>query len=173
MRREEDPTKHLGRGITALTTAALALAACANGAPGGTDATSIPVTTSQSPAGSGTVITTYASDFGEILFDEPGQTIYLFDAETTSKPACYDACAAAWPPVLTVGAPRVTGRATEQIKPELLGTTTRTDGGTQVTYAGHPLYYYAHEGKRQVLCHNVREFGGVWLVIQPDGEPAP
>ena len=42
----------------------------------------------------------------------------------------------------------------------------------QVTYAGHPLYFYAHEGKYRVLCHNVEEFGGTWLVVQPDGRPA-
>ena len=43
---------------------------------------------------------------------------------------------------------------------------------TQVTYAGHPLYYYAHEGKYQVLCHDVEEYGGTWLVVRPDGTPA-
>ena len=58
-------------------------------------------------------------------------------------------------------------------RPGLLGTTTRADGTTQVTYAGHPLYFYAHEGKRQVLCHNIEEYGGLWLVVQPDGKPAP
>jgi hypothetical protein len=41
-----------------------------------------------------------------------------------------------------------------------------------VTYAGHPLYYYAHEGKTQVLCHDVREFGGLWLAVTPSGEAA-
>lgn len=45
----------------------------------------------------------------------------------------------------------------------------RADGSTQVTYGGHPLYYSAHEGKYQVLCHNVTEFGGRWLVVSPDG----
>jgi hypothetical protein len=52
------------------------------------------------------------------------------------------------------------------------GTTQRRDGTTQVTYAGHPLYYYAHEGRGQVLCHDVVEFGGTWLVVTPTGEPA-
>ena len=49
---------------------------------------------------------------------------------------------------------------------------TTVDGSTQVTYAGHPLYYYAHEGKNQVTCHNVSEFGGLWLVVTPTGQAA-
>ena len=51
-----------------------------------------------------------------------------------------------------------------------LGTTDREDGSTQVTYAGQPLYYYAHEGPGQVLCHNVSEFGGLWLVLDASGQ---
>ena len=54
----------------------------------------------------------------------------------------------------------------------LLGTTRRVDGSNQVTYAGHPLYFYAHEGKYQVLCHNIDEYGGTWLVVRPDGTAA-
>ena len=117
----------------------------------------------------GTRIMTAGSDYGPMLFDRTGQAIYLFDKERSSRPECYGACAEAWPPVLTTGAPRAVGdtRAT------LLGTTKRSDGGLQVTYSGHPLYFYAHEGKFQVLCHDIEEFGGVWLVVQPDGRPAP
>lgn len=48
----------------------------------------------------------------------------------------------------------------------------RADGGTQVTYDGRPLYYYAHEGKNVVECHNIREFGGLWLAVTPSGKPA-
>jgi len=104
-----------------------------------------------------------------MLFDASGQAIYLFDDETSTKPTCYDECAEAWPPVLTKSKPMAGG----EVRPGLLGTTTRADGSTQVTYAGHPLYFYAHEGKRQVLCHNIEEYGGLWLVVQPDGNPAP
>jgi predicted lipoprotein with Yx(FWY)xxD motif len=71
--------------------------------------------------------------------------------------------------VLTTGLPRARAGARE----DLLGTTRRKDGSTQVTYAGHPLYFYAHEGKYQVLCHDVVEYGGTWLVVRPDGRPAP
>lgn len=119
-------------------------------------------------AGRELVLTTADSRFGEMLFDDTGQAIYLFDKEATSSAECYDACAEAWPPVLTPGSPLATGG----VRPELMGTTQRTDGSTQVTYAGHPLYYYAHEGKNEVLCHNVTGFGGLWLVVTPSGEPA-
>ena len=57
-------------------------------------------------------------------------------------------------------------------KQNLLGTTKRTDGTTQVTYGGHPLYYYAHEAKNEVKCHNIQGFGGLWLVVTPAGRAA-
>jgi predicted lipoprotein with Yx(FWY)xxD motif len=116
----------------------------------------------------GTKIIAASSDFGTMLYDASGQPIYLFDAETTSRPECYGECAEAWPPVLTKGKPRADGA----VRADLLGTTRRNDGSTQITYAGHPLYFYAHEGKYQVLCHNVTEFGGIWLVVKPNGKPA-
>jgi predicted lipoprotein with Yx(FWY)xxD motif len=103
-----------------------------------------------------------------MLFDASRQAIYLFDKERTTTPECYRACAVAWPPVLTKGLPRAAGA----VRAGLLGTTKRTDGTRQVTYAGHPLYYYAHEGKGEVTCHDVREYGGLWLVVTPQGKPA-
>jgi predicted lipoprotein with Yx(FWY)xxD motif len=114
----------------------------------------------------GTEITVASSQFGEVLFDGSNQAIYLFDKETTATPECYGDCAAAWPPVLTDGEPVASGA----IKEGLLGTTERDDGTTQVTYAGQPLYYYAHEGPGEVLCHNVSEFGGLWLVLDAGGQ---
>ncbi|MBO9522645.1 MAG: hypothetical protein J7518_14015 [Nocardioidaceae bacterium] len=104
-----------------------------------------------------------------MLYDASGQPIYLFDKEKGTTPDCYGACAEAWPPVFTDGAP-IGGK---DVRAALLGTSTRTDGRRQVTYAGHPLYFYAHEGKYQVRCHDVTEFGGTWLVVRPDGTPAP
>jgi predicted lipoprotein with Yx(FWY)xxD motif len=119
--------------------------------------------------GTGAEIITADSEYGTMLYDASGQPIYLFDAETTSRAKCYGECAEAWPPVLTKGTPRATGQVSES----LLGTTQRSDGTRQVTYAGHPLYFYAHEGKYEVLCHDVEEYGGTWLVVRPDGTPAP
>ena len=116
----------------------------------------------------GTVIRSAKSQFGMMLFDSTGQAIYLFDRERTTKPECYGACAEAWPPVLTRGMP-ISMNWTRQ---SLLGTTKRTDGTNQVTYGGHPLYFYAHEAKNEVKCHNVQGFGGLWLVVTPEGRAA-
>jgi len=74
--------------------------------------------------------------------------------------------AAAWPPLLTTGAPRAGAGARER----LLGTTRRRSGKRQVTYRGHPLYYYVGESRAdQVLCQGVVEVGGTWLVVSPAG----
>ena len=117
------------------------------------------------PKPDGTEVKLASSQFGEILFDADDQAIYLFDKETSSKPDCYGDCAAAWPPVLTDGDPAAGSGANAK----LLGTTERDDGSTQVTYNGHPLYYYAHEGPGEVKCHNVEGFGGLWLVLDAAG----
>jgi predicted lipoprotein with Yx(FWY)xxD motif len=122
----------------------------------------------QPKAKPGTEIKIADSQFGSILFDSDDQVIYLFDKEKSDTSECYDDCAAEWPPVLTKGDP-VAGNGADA---KLLGTTERDDGSTQVTYNGHPLYYYAHEGPGEVRCHNVSGFGGLWLVVQPSGDPA-
>jgi predicted lipoprotein with Yx(FWY)xxD motif len=142
-------------------------------APVGATPTSPPAATptaspSVTKAIPGTVIRTAGSQFGKILFDGTGQAIYLFDKEQATRAECYGECAEAWPPVLTRGSPVAAGG----VDAVALGTTKRADGSTQVTYGGHPLYYYAHEGKNEVLCHNVREYGGRWLVLTPAGEAA-
>jgi predicted lipoprotein with Yx(FWY)xxD motif len=117
----------------------------------------------------GTEVIVDDSEFGPMLYGADGQAIYLFDLESTPQPRCHDDCAAAWPPVLTTGAP-VAGKGVQQ---QLLGTVERQDGTRQVTYAGHPLYFYAHEDPWQVLCHDFTDFGGTWWVVQPDGDHAP
>ena len=104
-----------------------------------------------------------------MLFDSNRQAIYLFDKEDSTKPRCYGDCAAAWPPVYAKGEPRL-GKGLNR---DLLGTVKRRDGRKQITYGGHPLYFYAHEGPGQVLCHDIFEFGGTWLVVRKSGKPAP
>ena len=107
------------------------------------------------------------SRYGRMLFDAKGRALYLFTRERTSRSRCYGDCAEAWPPFLTRGKPR----ARSGVKPSLLGTTRRRDGRTQVTYSGQPLYYYVDDREPgQVLCQDVVEFGGTWLVVSPRGE---
>jgi predicted lipoprotein with Yx(FWY)xxD motif len=118
--------------------------------------------------GSGTEVIVEESEFGPMLYGADGQAIYLFDLESSEEPRCYDECAEAWPPVLTKGQP-VAGKGVDA---GLLGATRRSDGSTQVTYAGHPLYFYAHEDPWQVLCHDFADFGGTWFVVTRDGDPA-
>ncbi|MGH3362368.1 MAG: COG4315 family predicted lipoprotein [Nocardioides sp.] len=121
------------------------------------------------PKRAGTRIVIDDSAYGPMLFDARGQAIYLFDVEQTSRPRCYGECAVAWPPVLTKGDP-VPGPGVQR---NLLGTTERRDGSTQVTYGGHPLYFYVNEGPGEVECHDVFLNGGFWYVVQPDGQRAP
>jgi predicted lipoprotein with Yx(FWY)xxD motif len=109
------------------------------------------------------------SQFGPMLFDSRNQAIYVFERDRENRTVCYGECAEAWPPVLTKGEP-VAGKGVDE---RLLGTVKRRGGELQVTYAGRPLYFYAHEGPGQVLCHNVDLNGGLWWVVGPDGEPRP
>lgn len=109
-----------------------------------------------------------SSDFGRVIADGRGEAFYLFGKEGSKKPQCYGACAKVWPPVLTKGKPM----AGSGVKQSLLGTTRRSNGKLQVTYAGHPLYYYVDDSPGTILCHDVAEFGGLWLVVKPDGEAA-
>lgn len=120
-------------------------------------------------AAQGTKLIAGKSEFGTMLWGPNRQAIYYFQRDRRNRPRCYGSCAVDWPPVLTEGKP-VAGRA---VRRRLLGTVRRRDGTQQVTYAGKPLYYYAHEGPRQVLCHNVRLNGGLWWVLGPDGRRRP
>lgn len=115
----------------------------------------------------GPVITIRTSQYGPILVDRGDHTIYLFTRDRSSASTCYRGCSAVWPPVLTRGVP---GRT--RTLPGALGVTLRRDGARQVTYDGHPLYYYtADVSPGEILCQNVDEFGGTWLVVSPSGKP--
>lgn len=121
-----------------------------------------------SMAAKGTRVKVVSSDFGRVIADGKGEAFYLFDKENSKRPRCYGACASVWPPVLTKGKP-VAGNGAKQ---SLLGTTKRANGKLQVTYAGQPLYYYIDDSPGTILCHDVVEFGGLWLVVEPNGRAA-
>ena len=111
-------------------------------------------------------LTVRSSDYGRILFDGSNRALYGFTRDPRGRTSCYGACATAWPPYIVSG--RLTaGAGTSR---SLFGTIRRRDGKRQLTYAGKPLYYYVHDGPGQVLCQNIREFGGLWLVVRPSGK---
>jgi predicted lipoprotein with Yx(FWY)xxD motif len=119
----------------------------------------------RSSAGARPSVTVRSSDFGRILFDGSSRALYAFTRDPHGRSVCYGACAAAWPPYIVTG----TLRAGTGTKRSLLGTTRRRDGKRQLTYAGKPLYYYVGDSVGEVRCQNVREFGGLWLVVRPNG----
>jgi predicted lipoprotein with Yx(FWY)xxD motif len=133
-------------GLVAATTAALALAS---------------TTTSGAP------VKIAKTHLGRILVDQRGITLYDFPPDKGKISVCYDACAALWPPLITHGKP-VAGRG---IRASLLGTTKRKDGKLQVTYGGHPLYYFVGDRRPgQTTGQGVNQFGGPWWVLSPAGK---
>lgn len=115
----------------------------------------------------GKFVKAIGSEFGRVVADGKGEAFYLFDKEKSKRSQCYGACARAWPPVITKGRPRA-GKGVNQ---RLLGVTRRKNGKFQVTYKNHPLYYYVDDRPGLILCQNVAEFGGLWLVVKPNGNP--
>ncbi len=106
------------------------------------------------------------SRYGRILVDASGRALYLFDADKGPMSTCYTACAAAWPPFIVTQAPA----AGPDLAQALTSTTVRNDGSRQVTYNGHPLYYYTGDhGPGEVNCEAVVEFGGGWYVVDGQG----
>ena len=106
------------------------------------------------------------SDLGTILVDAEGMTLYVFLQDADGKSNCKDACAETWPSLTVDGDPTGSG---EGIDAEMLGTTEREDGDTQVTYNDRPLYTYAPDSKAgdtkgQGVADN-------WYVVGTDGEP--
>jgi predicted lipoprotein with Yx(FWY)xxD motif len=117
-------------------------------------------------ASSAPTVTAGRSPYGVVLFDGHGKALYAFTRDRDGRSACAGACAAAWPPYIAGGDPRAGAGAASS----LLHTISRPDGRQQVTYAGRPLYYYVGDRKPgQILCQNVSEYGGLWLVVRPSG----
>ena len=96
------------------------------------------------------------------LTDTAGRTLYLNTDDKKTASHCYDACAKKWPPLTTTKPVTVTGKYTV---PSSLGTIKRTDGTKQVTYGGHPLYYYTGDtAANQIKGQGV---DGTWFLIGP------
>jgi predicted lipoprotein with Yx(FWY)xxD motif len=105
------------------------------------------------------------TELGAVLVDAEGNTLYMFDNDSGGTSSCEDACAEQWPPLETDGEPT----AGDGADSALLGTIDRSDGTTQVTYDGLPLYTYAPDGGPGDTTG--QGVGGVWWVVAADGEP--
>lgn len=103
---------------------------------------------------------------GKVLVGANGRTLYLFTADKGKESVCYSTCAKFWPPLIaskpTVGI---------GLKASLLGTTKRKDGKLQVTYGGHPLYFFLLDKKAgDIKGQGYVHFGGTWWVESGAGK---
>jgi predicted lipoprotein with Yx(FWY)xxD motif len=148
---------------TVIPLLALAVAACGGGGSAATAAT--PTTSSGASATVGVANTS----LGSILVNSNGRTLYLFKADVGASSACSGACATAWPPLLASGTPT----AGSGLTGSKLGTITRSGGGRQVTYNGHPLYLFIKDKKPgDVNGQAVTAFGAAWFALTPSGNQA-
>jgi len=106
---------------------------------------------------------------GRYLVDSQGHSVYLFEKDEDGESYCSGACAAVWPPLETSTAPRG-GAGVQEAE---LGTIERPDGDMQVTYHGHPLYYYAADASTpdNTKGEDVEQFGAGWYLVGAHGQP--
>ena len=155
--------------------ATLALSGCGNnngsssggGSAYGGGGTSSTATTTPARANVAATVKTASGPLGTYLVTGKGRTLYLWRADTGTKSTCSGSCAVAWPPLLTRGKAKAQGQA----RSNLLGTTKRSGGATQVTYAGHPLYLYAGDtAAGDTNGQGSNGFGALWYVVSPSGK---
>ena len=161
----------LAAGAGSACGVALLVAACSTGSSGTAAAgSSSPAGASSSSAAAGgsgsTVITTVSSSAGTFLATSSGHAVYLWSKDGNGMSACTGACTGAWPPVTTTGQVTASGGA----KSSDLGTITRPDGTKQVTYDGHPLYFFAGDsGPGMASGQGNDGFGAKWWLVSPSG----
>jgi predicted lipoprotein with Yx(FWY)xxD motif len=153
---------------TALVAAGLMVAACsssgsgstanAGGGGGGGGKTA--------STASAATVETHSGPMGTYLTDAAGKTLYEFGSDTKTKSTCSGSCTTYWPAFTTKAAPKAAMGA----KSNLLGTIS-ANGATQVTYAGHPLYYYALDTSAgEIQGQGKNDFGAVWSILAPSGQ---
>jgi predicted lipoprotein with Yx(FWY)xxD motif len=165
-------------GAVLLITGCLLAAACgssssssSSGSAGGSTSSSASggsTSGASASGGSAVQVSTKHGKLGTILAAGPKHmTVYLFEADKGSKSSCSGACAQAWPPVTTPGMP-VTGGSAAAAD---LGTATRPGGAEQVTYNGHPLYYFIKDkDDGDSYGQGAHAFGGDWYALAPSGK---
>ena len=157
-------------GVGGALSAAVVVAACSSGATSSSAAApaASPAggSSSSASASGGTVITTAKSSAGTVLATSSGRAVYLWVKDTGDMSNCNGACAGAWPPVTTTGTATASGGATASE----IGTITRSDGTKQVTYDGHPLYYFSGDtGPGTDKGQGIDGFGAKWWLVAPSG----
>ena len=160
-------------GVAALATAALIVAGCGSSSSSSSSAAAAPAaatsaasTTSSAAAATGVTIKTAKDSAGTYLAGPNGHALYLWVADSGGKSACSGACAHAWPPLVTKGNPS----AGSGVNASDLGTIMRSDGTEQVTYKGHPLYYFiADTSAGSTRGQGSEGFGAKWWLIAPSG----
>jgi len=119
-------------------------------------------------AGGGALVKVGPSSLGRVLVDAHGKTLYIWAHDKGARSTCNGDCAEYWPPLLTRGRPAAGTGA----RAALLGTSRRSDGQIQVTYAGHPLYYFVKDRKAgQTTGEGLTGFGGRWDPVSAAGAP--
>ena len=104
---------------------------------------------------------------GKVLVDARGRTLYLFEKDSHGKSACYGACATYWPPLVSSAKPR----PARGVRASLLGVSKRRDGKRQVTYAGHPLYWFSGDtAAGDTNGEGLTDFGGAWYAVSSAGK---
>ena len=160
--------------LPALLSVALLAIGCADETE--TDVAVIDTLETQDPMGTETAANNAAATlnvyqqqpYGEYIVDGDSMSLYMFKADTVDNESqCYDACAEAWPPLITQGDPQAGDPA---VQSGLVDTIQRRDGSTQVTYGGWPLYYFAQDQQPgDVQGQDVMGFGAEWYLVSPAG----
>jgi predicted lipoprotein with Yx(FWY)xxD motif len=158
----------IGVGLIALA-APLAIATVVVGCAGSSSGYSSKPNGSTVPAndsGDAAIVGVGQTSLGPVLVDGSGRTLYLFEKDTNTASTCDGECATFWPPLVTTGKPL----AGDGALASKLGTTERTDGKTEVSYNGHPLYYYVGDTKAgDTTGQGLDLFGAEWNVLSAAG----
>ena len=161
------------RGACVIGAIAAFAAACGGGSGSSNTAAAPPSSSSASSApavspagGSAVTVSTHSGAYGTYLADSSGKTLYLFEPDKNGSSTCYGECAKFWPPLTSAAAAMGSGGVTQS----MLGTTKRTDGNTQITYAGHPLYYFAEDKSAgDTKGQGLNLSGGLWYLVSTKG----
>jgi len=117
-----------------------------------------------SSSSSAVTVKTASAPLGTILVDQDGKTLYLFEADSMNKSNCSGGCLALWPAVMASGS----ATAGSGVSAGMIGAAT---GSSQVTYAGHPLYWFSGDtAAGDTNGEGLTDFGGAWYAVSPAGK---